>query len=251
MPLTDFNEKPIESEVFRFVSVRNPQRITPIQAHRISINYYLGATSDLYDDLAAAIADPANASNEDKRAACKALAEAYREGDNWITDVVQLKSLLPGNYLGLYDWLESNLATLTISGVIEKFTTVFAVSTELWERLWDNLFARVILGGDGPTRAEIMEALCISNIATHYDDEVIATDDDMKSLAKAKVILPSGVFPLPAIRGEAAEFDYGPGAEEKEALDLAIAAVGAHIGALNELEDLRKLLWEELLLTSM
>lgn len=91
----DFNEKPITSEVFRFVSVRNPQRITRQQLNRIGVLYDLGATSDLYADLIAAINDPANATGEAKLAACKALAQTYKQGADWIPDVPAVGALVP------------------------------------------------------------------------------------------------------------------------------------------------------------
>ncbi|MFN8395743.1 MAG: hypothetical protein U0176_13985 [Bacteroidia bacterium] len=60
MSVIDFNLKPIESEVFRFVSVRNPQRVTKSALRLWAVEYdALSAGSDFFDDLVAAITDPA------------------------------------------------------------------------------------------------------------------------------------------------------------------------------------------------
>ena len=126
MSAIDFNEKAIESEVFRFVSVRNVQKISKTQANRLSFVYPEASATELYDDLVAAVADPANATEVAKLDACKTLAETYKSSSNWIADENALNLLFSG-FEGLYDWFQSNLNTITMAMVSTKLADVVAL----------------------------------------------------------------------------------------------------------------------------
>jgi hypothetical protein len=197
MSAVDFNLKPIESEVFRFISVRNPQRVTKAGLRLWAVNYGAEEGSALFEDLVAAIADPANATETAKLAACKTLAESYHDGDDWIDDVDSLDVLLP-YYVGLYDWLQVNLSSLTIASVTAKLGSVGAMDSTVALRVWDNLFARLILGGEGVMRTALMESLILDYLVANYSDtELVTNADDLKRMVNGRVVLPKEVFPLP------------------------------------------------------
>lgn len=243
MSVVDFNDKTIESEVFRFVSVRNPQRITTIQHKRIAAPYDTSDPSNFYEDIVEAISDPTNETEALKLAACKTLATTFKEGDDWLVSSADLEAMCP-TFVGLYDWLQANITTLTVASFTAKVTGIELDSTGR-KRIWDNLFARLILGGDGALRTALIETLVIDHMLANYlDEEVVASDADLRMMVNAKALLPEAIFPLPGTTK--ATGTATSNTEEPEDPAEMLATLSQHRAAILELDELRLQLEESL-----
>lgn len=243
MSVIDYNQKPIESEVFRFVSIRNPQRVTKTEAKLISVPYQGG--SALFLDLVAALNDPANGSPEEKRTACKSIAISYQGGDSWIQKPKDLENLLP-SFVGIYDWIQANIATLTIASVTTKLEGIEIPDTNIISQIWDNLFVQMILGGGGPTRAVLIEALVVNYLLeNHLNADIVATDGQIRVMANARVVLPDEIFPLPSLPSPVQELAVGEDPEIEIARQQQINLIQNHLKASDELEDAISFLKED------
>jgi predicted RNase H-like HicB family nuclease len=243
MPVTDFNEKAIESEVFRFVSVRNPQRITKIQHKRIAALYDTSDASDFYDDLVSALGDPSNETEAAKLAAVKTLATTFKAGDSWLASIASLETLLPA-IVDLYDWLQTNITTLTVASFTAKVTGIEISGTDR-KRIWDNLFAHMILGGEGALRTSMIEALVIDHLLNNYEDEeVVTSDDDLRLMVNAKIVLPDEIFPLPATNTSIPVITP-PEIEDSSELEGVVSVIKSYETAIAALENILDRLIEE------
>jgi hypothetical protein len=233
----DFNEKSIESEVFRFVSVRNPQRITKTQLNRMAVPYDAGTASGFYGYLQAALADPVNGSDEARLAACKALANSYRSSSDWIADAAALHAMSP-TLEGLYDWLQANFNTLTIASVTAKLGGIEALPTAQRNQVWDNLLAQLILGGGGPTRAALMETLVLNNLLLNYANEALVSNDaELRILVNARVLLPEGIFPLPGTNVAIPKVEASKPSDFSAEMGKLVQRIEQFAKAIEELED--------------
>lgn len=183
-------KQPIVTDLFRFVTVRNPQLLSENEKEKgfvyfpfqnINLSHFLKNFDELEDD--------------------KAIRKAYLE-DKATTFSGYLTSLKTIRELNdrLYDfslWLMKNKNTIIKEKVLDASKDIEPLSTNHRISLWDNLIYQTVTEKSSAVRDAILQMLVADNFLKRNDIEdeanLIKNDNDLRRLAKAYVVIPKNV----------------------------------------------------------
>ena len=190
--------------LFKFATVRAPRRPLVVDTAVRTVPYTLNST--LHQTLAA------QRTGANARANMLASATTYKGTAAYIATVDGLYALFPGFQL-VDDYLRTeqkdavlaDLKTLVEGpGVLNKTAAAYVGAGgygALKSKVWDNLIAQCILGGNAALRAELTRILRLLNIIERIaaSDSALNTGAGIFGLYMATVLVSADVFPLPDV----------------------------------------------------
>jgi hypothetical protein len=248
------------SEVFRFVNLRPVQQIyqDKIPGRFVTFNFFnsispatlagIEASENLlFTDLKAIIVGGGAADPEDLRTDLENAVTAFRStSPNYIVDLEALDAFFPNlkevlDYLILKDFkdtpalfrasIESDLIPSTIEAFIAD-----ADYLEKKLRLWDNLFAEVIVPKNVQIRENLTSYIRILELLENISDSLseVSTSEGFRKKALGWVILPKPVFPLPVVENAIEENTEEPDNSAEVAKEEALERIKNTLAAYNE-----------------
>ena len=183
-------KEPIVADLFRFVTVRNPQLLSEEEKERgfvyfpfqnVSLSYFLKDFGGLEDD--------------------KAVRKAYldNKASTFSGYFTSLKAIRELNER-LYDfslWLMKNKNTITKEKATGASEGAELLTANQRITLWDNLIYQTVTEKSSAVRDAILQMLVADNFLNKNDIEaeakLIKDDNDLRRLAKAYVVIPKNV----------------------------------------------------------
>ncbi|MFN0202031.1 MAG: hypothetical protein ACKVTZ_10960 [Bacteroidia bacterium] len=228
-----------KSTIFRFVTVRAPQKPSVLALQRVLVQPTANEESSFATNLRS-LRNDANESEAQRLAAMQSAARDYQATEDFIATEADLNVLCP-RLAAFSEWLMENELTLSHTNLQSYLTGKdFSSEEEHISRLWDNLFAYMIAGGKPEVREAIAHLLKAYHISQKYDDSnVVNGEKELRQLLTASLVLPSSTFPLPASREPITRPEPSePNEAETEKYERAYTQYKAAESALEELQAL-------------
>jgi len=224
-----------KSNVFRFVTIRNPETV--------------GLTTD--DRRFVRHDDPVKSSfiDQDTILTQKGDYEELRAAANSfspLTDVAALRALNEDLFV-FSDWLVRNRDEVLVQTIRDHTNGVKELTSAQLYKIWDNLFYQIITQKSSVLREALLAVLVGNNFITRYTDtKLITNDNELQQLAGARAVVPKCVLSeLPKTISEG----FGPeglGRYNTTDEDAIEEQLNDYRTAIKELQNVNRVFIEEL-----
>lgn len=214
--------------IFRFVTVRNPRKLTKPE---------LETGFAKYDpELHAPLIEQVMSARGAGRGAVREIIAAYMASDAYLRTSKELAQA-SGKLVEWGDWLMRLGGALTVAKLEARLKDQpIECDPEQERRLWDNLLAQTYGGGVSEVREGIINALRALNLS-RARAALLKDEAAVRRLATATVVLPAEAS-LPAAAAAPGEQQPAPNPaeEEQKTLEAAWKEIAAHERAADELK---------------
>ncbi len=168
------NKSKKQLTLFRFVSLRAPEKIKP-EKQDIQFVFHPDNKTGVFF------------SSTNKKKKWRDLQEDANNFDAFETEE-DVKQVNPQFY-EISEWLAQNKLKASEEEIIGKIKTLNLLDSKTEIKLWDNLFYQVVLQKDFYIKEAIIQMLVLQNLIKHKNKS-----DQIQQLANAKVVLPQKLF---------------------------------------------------------
>lgn len=239
------NDERNSSELFRFVTVRNPQMLNSTQSltgflFPQNSNTSTPKNSNLYAELEKA--KEQQLLLED----VQPVVGQFKSSDDYINSKKQIEHRF-ANWLSVYSWLNDCKNHITLEEINTGLDKVFkgkvsdeiakAKDTGLISLMWDNLYIQ-LLEPDAPVIREwIMHILRVANLLLLIDGKADELDnqENIQRLIKARPIISKAISPLPKSELTLPEITSEVGEEDTRVNELLVE-LEAYAKAVGEIK---------------
>lgn len=177
-------EKSITNTLFRFVTLRAPERLENEE------NYSIRSSIPEDSVIVSEINSVAITSEKERVFALKRAAENYKNTDFIIKDKATLISLVGEDLYSFSMWLRKERNTSSEEEIAEKVREVANIPRDREVTiLWDNLFLQMITKTDTTLRENIQRIISAVNLRKKIDE--LEFKGKTKELANAKIVAPT------------------------------------------------------------
>ncbi len=181
--------------VFNFVTVRPPQKIEKSIVTDTVITYPEALSSNFYEPIKDIIDKEPDISKAISKIA--KIANGFAKSEKLLTNEIILNDIIDKSLIEFGEWLATNKTKVTTELVVERLKE-FPVKSEIssMETLWDNMIYYSIIGHSNPVVESIIYSLRAENFLNNFERY---SEEDLRKIAQAEVILPKAIFPLPSV----------------------------------------------------
>ncbi len=183
----------VKTTIFRFVKVRPPRKPARSAVQSGFVKYDESNGSDLYGSLAGIRSD-SNLSDDAKRTQMISAVQNFKSTADYFQDEEALATALGEDRIEFAMKLSEKVFNLKEEDLPANTNLSLSGPTEL--KLWDNVFASYI-SGNLPELRELILLILKSNHFINQFQSLSGNIKALRRLAKADIVLPSGIFPLP------------------------------------------------------
>ncbi len=168
-------ETTLKNSLFRFITFRAPEYKGRIDVQTAAQNMNLGA-SNIYKKTQQGVQ----------------LSEAAKGINAWTTEE-QLRSVVPAQY-DFAQWLATNRTTLTKDTLAPQQAMMKELPDDVRNQIWENLFYQIGTQQSMYLKDRLLELIIGDNFVQQYKRTPDGSDDQLRRMAQAHVIIPKELF---------------------------------------------------------